>query len=277
MFTCYFFLPIAFNQVITRKAKLFRVLLDLSANIKSALPLISDFKIHIHLNGLPPDDFDYIRYVVSLNRIVSVDITTSTAAVSDKILAVNLGLEKARAGNYDLFFCVDNDLRIPTVTVRLMLETFASNKCEGVVCEKAPLVTHASTEFQQSYSYFIGLALNYQIFPNRRPTGSFYCVDPLRLSAFPLVSNEGDYLTRFKIIHTNTFVYSEYPHCETDEVSRRRRISLASDSLNYVRDIQNFEFVNHIERKFPFPSELQSDLFWRAFFTYKSVIERIDQ
>jgi hypothetical protein len=275
MYNCYFFLPVAANQLYVRFDKLCRSLQDLTANIRYAGPVISNFYVDIYINGRLPEDFNLTHYIMLLGRYTPIDFAISIHPIADKIIAVNQGLAKARDGNYDLFFCIDNDILIPKTTVRHMIELFDANNCDGIVCEKAPLVTMRSNEFQQSYSYFIDLTLKFQIFPNRRPTGSFYCIDPMKLYAFPLESNEGDFLTKFSIVHTNTFVYSEYPKSLADEIERRKRIFKASNSLNYIRDIQNIDFVDYIERYPPFPRNLQDEFFRKAFNTYKQVIERI--
>jgi hypothetical protein len=276
MLSCYFFLPVLSQQVDHRLLKLCRVLDDLMVSIKQASE-IGRFTVHMHLNGPKPVTLDLNRLVLFLCRRFGIQITLTYHSLPDKIVAVNVGLSEARNQEYDLFFCVDNDIEIPKNTVPHMIELFRSEKVDGVVCEKAPLLTIRSTEFQVLFSSFVFSALTYQIFPNRRPTGSFYCIDPLRIYAFPLGCNEGDYLARNKIIHTNTFVYSEYPSSLVEEVERRKRIQRASISLGYVRDIQNLEYVEYIEKDLPFPHYVQTNEFWSSFHLYKNVIDLVSR
>ena len=277
MYKCYFFLPVLFSQARQRFSLLCRVLHDLSANIRFAHPKISNFQVHIYLNGSQPRHFDLPHYISALQRNTSLNLTITFSAIADKLIAVNRGLEEARNTASNLFFCVDNDILIPRFLLRSMIEIYERDKCEGIVCEKAPVISKGANKFQLLYSSFIDLALRSQIFPNRRPTGSFYCVDPYKLHAFPLNCNEGDFLARSKIIHTNGFVYSAYPASLTEEVIRRRRIAKASDSLDYIRDIQNIEFVNYMERFPPFQRSIQTDFFWESFYLYKQVIQLMSE
>src|SRR5439155_20437679 len=115
------------------------------ANIAKAQPLISNFCVHLYINGQQPTGFHLGQYVQSLQLCSNLDFTVTISEVADKIIAVNCGLEYARNSEKHLFFCIDNDIVSPENLVRRMLAVFSSRMCYGVVCEKAPHITRQSS------------------------------------------------------------------------------------------------------------------------------------
>ncbi len=274
----YIIIPISIEHLKSRYLHIFITINDLLSNIKIARKYIYQYKITIILNGIDNTN-EYIYQFYECIKLIDNTIELLIISERSKVNAVNEGLRLCRNQKYDLFISADSDIRIPYILIYKMIALSCIGYFDAIVCEKAGLINKDSSEFQFKYSKFINLALEFRIFPSRRPTGSFYCLNPRSDFEFPAGCSEGDYLGSFKnIIHTNDFVYSEYPKTFEDEIIRRKEKAkiINNTHINIKRNIQDIEYVNWIEQHSPFPHYIQNDVkFIDSFNLFKAVIQNI--
>lgn len=248
---------------------------------------IKRFHVHIHINGIDRQLCPFTQdatgvnnsYIQIINRICkdlfkllpNVHITLSPE--SGKINAVNFGLISARTKQASLFFCVDNDILFFGNTINQIINLYHRNKkiFSGVACAKCPYTNQYSSNFQRKYSLCTQLSFKYNLYP-KRPTGSFYAIDPFRIIKFPEMSNEGDFLDRQGVLLSELIVYSEFPKTIEAEILRRKRIFTASNNINYTRIHDDIGFLNSRANRQSTQSRLLPASYWDSLELYKSVI-----
>lgn len=273
MASCLFFMPILTSQVHHRTAKIYEAIRSLRASLVYAMPILRQWKFHIHING-NADYEEEFKLLTGLLDLVKIPTVITASKYTGKINAVNYGISQARKEN-KMFFCVDNDISIPLHATRNMLELFSSaNNRDGVTCHKAPLLTENSTDFQRVYSYSVQMSFLYNIYP-KRPTGSFYCIDPNRVTRFPENCNEGDYLDRLNILRSWEVVLSEYPATISEEIERRKRLRKSSDAIGYSRIHSESDFLEKGFQKNTPSFLVRDDLYIKSIAQHKFVRDSI--
>ena len=228
--------PVVASQLDRRASALCQVYMDLIRATGTGGP-IEGAVFLAWVNGpetLELASFDLMRKLPSGIRGIRL------SAVPDKTQAVNEAITVARALNWRKLIICDNDLRVPLETIAAMIRAF--NRYNGrrvAVCEKLGLVTPTSTNFQRDFSAFANYVIRKRLIPNRRPSGSLYILDPQTFFGVPTGANEGDYLALQPIVHSNRYIYSEYPPSLEQERRRRLRLTEASDRIGFSRDIQD--------------------------------------
>lgn len=274
--SCYFLLPMRENDLNFRIKSIYRTLICFKHAMYEALPVIGNFKIHIHINQANDVKINRVLYnnnIFTFLKPFPYFITISGEL--GKIPSINFGLMLTRHDKYNLFFCVDNDIIFDSFVIRKMIETQTREKREATVCMKMPLINKESTCFQKTHAYFFQCLFEEGIGP-KRPTGSLYCVDPYRIDSFPLICNEADYLMSKNISRTDIVIFSEQAKSFEKEVSRRIRLYESAKSIGFLRFNDDPDFIKRLLKKAEFKSGiLKSDRFVTSANLYFKIISEI--
>jgi hypothetical protein len=243
----------------------------LIASLAAAAPVTGEVRLHAHVNG-PYDAFILARLSKVL-RAQHFPTELTTDAVQDKVSAVNFGLIASRQARADAFLTVDNDLYFRAHVLRRMLEIY--QVCAGrrpIGCEKLPFVPVRATEFQRTFSVFGEFVVRSRILDNRRISGSLYIINPHSIGSFPAGCNEGDYLTQIGAVHSNQYIYSEYPPTFRDEVLRRRRLAAGAAATGFRRDFQDASVVDGWATSRRVMESISRYQLWRPFLLFSQVM-----
>lgn len=255
----YALIPVRTPSAPQRQASLRLAAVTLHRALCQAWPAVRTGIVHVAYNGpAAPPGRSPIHETLAGVRGLRFRTTHTTEA--SKIATVNAGLMEARAERADLFLCVDDDIVIPPTALETMVQLFREGDVAGAASAKAPLLHGRSTEFQRLYSYAVRASFQFNLAP-KRPTGSFYCLDPFAVAAFPDGCNEGDILTSLNLPLSPIPILSEYPVSLEAEVARQTRLLRASQSIGFERFHDNREFASALGQMKELPSPLDRERF----------------
>ena len=268
----YALIPVGTANLPKRLAALRVAAVTLRHAILAAGPAIHDGIIHVLYNGRTPS-YDCSFITTALSGIHRMRFRITHTPIASKIAAVNRGLDEARSSKADLFLSVDDDVVIPPTAISRLTALHRKHTAAGVTCAKAPFLHSRSTAFQRLYSYAVRASFHFNIVP-KRPTGSFYCLDPSALQEFPSGCNEGDVLAQMGLPLSTLTIWSEYPRSMSLEIDRQRRLLYASRSIGYERFHDNRSFASSVLQLRQLPATIDPNRFRQSVNLWSFIRER---
>jgi len=274
-YNCYYFLPFSVNQIEERFDFLKKLFWDIEINIYNALPKMKKYIFHIHLNGSLKNELDLGKFKFSnkLNLIIT------HCSANGKINAVNYGLERARFSFADLFFSIDNDIRLDPFSFYRILDCYNPKRFDGVGCHKLAILPVNATSFQYHISFFLNTITTNNLLYNFRFTGSLFAIDPFKIYCFPIGCNEADFFLSKKMIDSRVCVYTKYPSSLDEEIKRRAKNTIASIDYKFIKAIENVDFLNYfIEKRIlnhNLPTHINRHLFVESYGVWCNMIEKL--
>ena len=272
----YFFFPMFHNDFLTREAKIILMVRCFARALRYSAAYINTYKIHLHINGTALNEKEFSEYYQYLKLLFRQDIHLTSSPEAGKLQGINAAIVEARKDGFNLFFCLDNDIVFSEHLIKeIIYKSLADTNSAAITLYKAPYVHATSNEFQRLYSFGIYHSLANNLY-QKRPTGSFYCLNLFVFDSFPEGCNEGDYLDRIAIQRCIIPVYSEYPLTFELEIERRRKHLSASKSINYERLHLNKGYLLEQMKKPFLPNVIKTERYFDALALQFNLIEVIN-